>query len=132
MARSFEFNFQVSQLDIFEIYIMASILQIYFRQSVVIVVIDQFIVEVQVNGSFWISHLNFDIELFSLDRIEPSHSVWKSLKKSQFFKNSEALNYSNFCAFCFDLPKLIHSTADFYQNSPHYVKQDKIAFSWFL
>ena len=61
-----------------------------------------------------------------------NHSVWKSLKKSPFFKNSQALNYSNFCAFCFDLPKLIHSTADFYQNSPHYVKQDKIVFSWFL
>ena len=47
-------------------------------------------------------------------------------KISGFFNICELLKrVLNFPAFCLDLPKLTHSTADFYQNSPHFVNKTR-------
>ena len=65
------------------------------------------------------------------------HSVWKSLKSLTFiyqYWKMRSLRWSNFrvFSFCFNLAKFSHSTAEFYQNSPHFVNKSKDDFPYFL
>ena len=58
-------------------------------------------------------------------------AVVLTLNCVQYLLTAKLLRYSNFRALLFDLPKFIHSTADFYQNSPHFVNKTRTTFLGF-
>ena len=58
-------------------------------------------------------------------------AVVLTLNCVQYLLTAKLLRYSNFRALLFDLPKFTHSTADFYQNSPHFVNKTRTIFLGF-